>query len=109
MTERISVREISHNFQRGRTIPNFAQSGENERDRRVADPFTPPKLTPLNFRVPSIRTKALSRVTCSPQCFAAPLGSQRGRGPKPACQQASSETRTVNQFSAVVPPTIDSA
>src|SRR5260370_10036431 len=31
---------------------------------------------------PSIRAKALSRQTSSPQCFAAPLGSQRGGGPK---------------------------
>src|SRR6266404_5830735 len=30
----------------------------------------------------SIRAKALSRQTSSPQCFAAPLGSQRGGGPK---------------------------
>src|SRR6266849_6229966 len=34
------------------------------------------------FRWPSIRAKALSRQTSSPQCFAAPLGSQRGGGPK---------------------------
>ena len=30
----------------------------------------------------SMRTKALSRDTCSLQCFAAPLGSQSGGGPK---------------------------
>src|SRR6266851_2949468 len=30
----------------------------------------------------SIRAKALSRQTSSPQCFEAPLGSQRGGGPK---------------------------
>jgi len=31
---------------------------------------------------PSIRAKALSRDTSSPQCSVAPLGSQRGGGPK---------------------------
>ena len=57
--------------------PVFFPSGD-----RIAYTTEAPSNGMDTWVVPSMRTKALSRDTCSPQCFAAPLGSQSGGGPK---------------------------
>ncbi len=75
----------------------------------MADPSTPPKRTPLIFRVPLDKNEGVVKrhLFAAMLCSTAWI-SERWR--TEAClRQASSETRTVNQFSAVVPPTIDSA